>query len=58
MREKEREKDHLVKYVEYLGSDSTYEISVSFLCVFSIPAMLVHDNTSIDSFCASRKGKY
>lgn len=48
----------ILTHVEYLVTDSTYGIVVSFLCVFSIPAILIHDNTSIDLFCASRKGKY
>lgn len=38
----------ILTHGEYLVSDSTYGILVSFLCVFSIPAILIHDNTSID----------
>lgn len=48
----------ILTHVEYLVTDSTYGILVSLLCIFSIPTIIKHDNTSIDSFCASRKGKY
>lgn len=38
----------ILTHGEYLVGDSTYGILVSFLCIFSIPAILIHDNTSID----------